>query len=417
MPFGSLVNVLAQGAKAAGSGIARGAKGATGRVGRLLDAEQSPAKPPAAMTPGFNPDTPLPISNTAVPSMLVNPSPDVDLPRANLGNLVPKYDSIAGATIKSAPPPRLNEAEASLMKPPGNVPAGPAMPAPRREDVGIPQLPGREGPPRPYDPITAAKYDYVMASPKAEGASGRLKSGLKPAVLGFLQAAAQNKENPLAAGLGGAAAGLAGGAIDPTAGREFEFDVLRKPELEAQMKRQQAEEVLRSSREKQSADIEGTRAETDLRRAQADAARAGIKDADLTKRKQEAEIALIGARTEAIQTGKPVQKDIEVNGQIRTFNVYPDGSMTELGGSAAAATNAANIKSREKVAGMQEAGRNARASQSQAGQDRRAAGKKAIKTVTSEDIDEAMKDPANKGLKRDQVIKVFQKSGYITPKY
>jgi hypothetical protein len=90
------------------------------------------------------------------------------------------------------------------------------------------------------DPITAGAEAYQADAPTTFG--GKFKDVLKSAALGFLQSAARDRENPLAAGVGGAVTGGAIQAVSPTTGRAFQFDMLERPRIEDQMRREQAKQ-------------------------------------------------------------------------------------------------------------------------------------------------------------------------------
>ena len=211
---------------------------------------------PNARTPAFNPAAGLEPTNDMAISA---PLKDTALPvMPNIG--LPERDEITGARI---PYPRAVAGPEPLT---GGGAAAPEAISPvefERAQVPIPALPGRSSGPRPFDPIRAAEYDYVRARPNSDtvqGIGGRLKSGLKPALLGFLQAAARDRENPLAAGAGGAIAGFGLGAIDPTMGREYEFDVMERPAMEAaaaQERAQRAEALDTRYKTAQIGDLEG----------------------------------------------------------------------------------------------------------------------------------------------------------------
>jgi hypothetical protein len=87
------------------------------------------------------------------------------------------------------------------------------------------------------DPITAASEAYQADAPTTFG--GKFKDVLKSAALGFLQSAARDRQNPLAAGAGGALAGGAIQAISPKTGRAYQFETMERPGIEDQLRREQ----------------------------------------------------------------------------------------------------------------------------------------------------------------------------------
>lgn len=87
------------------------------------------------------------------------------------------------------------------------------------------------------DPIETARTAYEAQVPTTT--KGRILEALKTAGLGFLQGAARDRENPLAAGIGGAVAGGGISAVSPKTGRGFQFETLERPRLEDQMRREE----------------------------------------------------------------------------------------------------------------------------------------------------------------------------------
>lgn len=127
--------------------------------------------------------------------------------------------------------------------------------------VPVPQLPGRPGGPRPYDPVTKAGYDYVMQGAKRD-ADGNLaggfkrdwKTSLQAALVGAGQGAQASPSNPLAGMLGGALGAGLGATIKPMEGREMVFDATIAPGMMAEQRRQQQEAQLRAALEKEQLD-------------------------------------------------------------------------------------------------------------------------------------------------------------------
>jgi hypothetical protein len=420
---------IGHGAANVGKGIGRGFK----RLGQLGAGEDDLGP---GGTPGFNP-------NAGYPGLTPGINPDagrgvrmVEDAVATAENdaradslLERRFLPIAPPTMPGGPPPlspapSLTNLRSALPSP---LPSGPTPPmvarsAPPvsalpdlvpdmdldRRNVPIPRLPGQKGAPIPYNPIDAAKYESVMSHakrdaegdliPKSEGGGFNRDWGmtLKNALLGGAAAArsARPGEDPLGAAIGGALTGGVGSAINPQAGYEFAFDVGERPKLEAETNRARAEqdrqrieraaamdETLKQAQvnripldeEAERAKIAGTRAATEISR------RTANRQDALTQ----SQIKLNDARAEAAQTGKAVMQDIVGDdGQIRTYQVFPNGAMVEKGGSAKAAMNEQNIKSREKIAtshdrsaesrvGMQQGGANTRNAATIAGAEKR----------------------------------------------
>jgi hypothetical protein len=123
-----------------------------------------------------------------------------------------------------------------------------------RSQVPIPSLSGR-GAPTPYSPVAAAKYDYVT---EGRGEDGSYKRGFgdiaKSALAGLGQGFATG--GGLGAGLGGALAGGVGSAINPRMGREFVFDSIMAPRMEADLARQQQQQAAQQAQAKAARDAE-----------------------------------------------------------------------------------------------------------------------------------------------------------------
>lgn len=147
--------------------------------------------------------------------------------------------------------PNFNPAEA--LSPPKSVNPGLDMSG---AGVPVPQLPGRPGGPRPYDPVTKAEYDYVMQGAKRDEA-GNLTGGFKrswkdaltAALVGAGQGAQASPQYPLAGMLGGALGAGLGAAINPMAAREMVFDAVIAPRMMAEQQRAQQEAQLRAALE------------------------------------------------------------------------------------------------------------------------------------------------------------------------
>lgn len=136
--------------------------------------------------------------------------------------------------------------------------------------------------------------------------------------------------------------------IDPISARQYEWNQMYKPELDAQEAhtRQVVEDVQR--KDEGLVNLEARRAGIDYTKTQTEAMRANNQANQAYKASQ---VTLNEARAEALRTGKPQVRDIvDENGQTRTFNVYADGSMVELGGSAKAAMNTENNQTRRVIA-------------------------------------------------------------------
>jgi len=138
-----------------------------------------------------------------------------------------------------------------------------------REGLPVPQLPGRPGGPQAYDPETSARYDHVMKGAEWEDGKPKFKrdwkSMLKNAGIGFAQGYSQTGD--IGGGIGGALAGGVGTAIDPMAGREFEFDTMQAPRMRAQRERQLEQQQAENAAQQDTLQTERLQAEIAARNA------------------------------------------------------------------------------------------------------------------------------------------------------
>lgn len=98
------------------------------------------------------------------------------------------------------------------------------------------------------DPYTQAKYDKLYAQPMAEGKSVRdlerpgAGGRLKLALMGALMGAANNPTGDIGGLIGGALGGAAGSAINPTRGREWQYDMGEGRQIAEQIGREQQQQ-------------------------------------------------------------------------------------------------------------------------------------------------------------------------------
>lgn len=304
----------------------------------------------------------LPMSLLASPLKKLAETTTTTAPKPMLGGMFGKAGKMLSSSAPALPDAPMPEAPPRLAMT-GFDPLANRMPAtrtpeimPRVEDVDIPSLPGRTGGPRPYDPQTKHEFEYVMSKAPRDAAGNerkmlfgeRFKSSLLPALLGTVQGINARPDNPLGGAIGGATAGFAGGMIDPISARQYEWNQMYKPELDAQEAhtRQVVEDVQR--KDEGLVNLEARRAGIDYTKARTEAMRANNQANQAYKASQ---VTLNEARAEALRTGKPQVRDIvDESGQTRTFNVYADGSMVELGGSAKSAMNTENNQTRRVIA-------------------------------------------------------------------
>lgn len=251
-----------------------------------------------------------------------------------------------------------------------------------RKGVPLPSLPGETGGPHDWSDVEQDRYDKMQGFLRKQPGAGatdqvgraefeHMVGGLKRdkngriqpeykrdwktlglnLLKGFLQGAAGNAQHPLAAGLGGLATAGITSAISPKAAREYDFETGKRPELEHEIQRQRQLQQTGYEDKKRDLDLRGEEANIEGTQARTAATRAGMKDSDMIRRKQEADIALVEARTQAMRTGKPTYREIEnSDGSISTVQVFPDGSMMEIGKSGKAAMGERQITSREEIA-------------------------------------------------------------------
>jgi len=87
--------------------------------------------------------------------------------------------------------------------------------------------------PSPYELMERERAAYMAQVPTS--VKGRILQALTGAGLGFLQGAASNPNDPLAAGIGGAATGGAVSAVSPRTGRAVQFEAIQRPRIEERL--------------------------------------------------------------------------------------------------------------------------------------------------------------------------------------
>jgi hypothetical protein len=271
----------------------------------------------------------------------------------------------------------------------------------------IPAVAGRTGD-MANTPVNKAYFDWSRQKEKRDAAGnptgeyGRSwKDVAVNALLGFTQGAARDPRNPLAAGLGGAATAGTLSAISPKIGKDLGFEMMVRPQVEAEQARQlEAEKAAYDARRreidlamgeggledarnrraiegdravfdrrKREVDLRGEEARTGLIQAQTQAAKEAV---EREKQYKESLTKLNAAKEESIRKGKPIlQKLVLEDGKVHSIQVFPDGTQMDWG----VDVTEKQIQSRQQIAGQQEAGRNARAGQAEAGRNSRASAK------------------------------------------
>jgi len=314
----------------------------------------------------------------------------------------------AGAGAMWAPPPALA---------PGPDPSNIASPVftrqtgPTREQTPVPQLPGHPGDPRPYDPVIAGKYDFVMSharrnedgsylDPSDKQHGGGFKRDWKSIGKNFALGARQSvnqtmRNNPhastgaiLGSALGGGLGGGATATISPQMGYENEFDQMHAPQMEADQQRVFTRGQQQHQQDQQSADLEYKRTMT--KKAEHDMQSEKARDRYLT---------IPGGGIydtqdqyfvrEPTDNSKPqIRNVVDTDGKARTYAIYPDGRQEYLGDSEKALLNTQNNSTRTNIAAghdatsvrntdARQAGANGRTAATQAGINSRAAAKSA----------------------------------------
>src|SRR5262245_12995661 len=327
----------------------------------------------------------LPIKRGDLPIPALTPAPSL----AELRSPLPNLPAARRVTPIAAPGPAPVAAGIDALKPEMDM---------DRRNVPIPRLPGKSGPPIPYNTIDAAKYDAVMAHAKrdpegnilgrAEGGGFRRDWGmsLKNALLGASASASSARpgEDPLGRAIGGALTAGVGSAIDPQAGYEFAFDVGERPKLEAEIGRARAEQDRQRIERMAAMDevlkrgqVDRIPLEAEAERAKIEGARAATEIARQNASRQDAltqsQIKLNEARAEAVRTGRPVYKDIVQDGKVMTVAVFPDGEIVRIGASGAAELKRQDREGAMERTKVQQAGATGRTAMSQAGANARSA--------------------------------------------
>ena len=234
-----------------------------------------------------------------------------------------------------------------------------------RRGVPLPALPGQRNP-TPYSDINRERYDYNTAHMKRDengDLTSKYKRDWKQVLGNMLMGAAQGAQsvgphgNALGGLIGGAGVGLGGSVASPQASTNFAFDTRRLPEIERQQAEAEHERALEAARVKAEQDQLMGRAKlgqvlagTEHTQARTMATRAGMKDTDMLRQKQQVDIDLAKARAEAVRMGKPSYRDVEIDGEVHTIQVFPDGAQSDLGVSGRAAMQDKRLQSQEGIA-------------------------------------------------------------------
>ena len=317
-PFSFLGNIggaIGGGAKQVGGMFAKGFK----KLGELDQAGSGGGgmlKPPVPMTPGINPDAPMPelkgrggmfgkgidLINRAQPQAGSLPQ----LQRPDMPTLEPITDS---ASVSANLP--MGQAEAPSL-------AG-QMIAPRPiPSVRPPDFLGRKGATMDDTPLNHERYAYDNQYMENGHHGRRLQDIAMTALHGANQGFQATGD--WRGALGGAGVGAAGAAINPLMARDFRFNQEQLPRITASRQELERGQDRSYEMQKRGADLEGSRARTQ-------ATIAATKDPQIERQYRQSQIAKMDADAEAKRTGKPTKfmdYDPE-SGQFRVAFKYPDG--------------------------------------------------------------------------------------------
>lgn len=346
MALGFLGNILGK----VGSGIGKiggGIKTGLNRLGEMQgDNEDSDSgggmfrMPP--MTPGINPSAPMPamkgrggmfgkgIDLINRQQAMPNNLPQLERPDA------PKFEPIRDTSNVNA------------QLPAGQIGVTPqqtqTIPERSLPNVRIPDFLGAPGATKDFNPMNRAEYDFQTQYMK----DGHVPVRGWDVLANLFHGASEGyqRTGDIGGALGGLAAGGVGTVASPLHGRQYRFENEQRPRLLADEQRSQQSEDRGMHVRRGNAEIAGIEARNK-------ATIAGMKDADIERRKAESTIALNEARRQAAITGQA--KTVEVvgdDGQVHVVRVNNDGSV-DLGESGRAAMNTQRIQSREGIADKQ----------------------------------------------------------------
>jgi hypothetical protein len=363
--LGSIGSSIGKGAKFLGGGIKSGFNklnemgGQAGGDGAASGGILPQLKRPMPMTPGFNPDAPMPSVGGGKSEMfakgmdLINrqqPQPNALPPLQRPG--ASAVDPLRESVDVSANLP-MGRAEASPL-------AGQMIPTREIKPVRPPDFLGRPGATLDDTPINHDRYQYQTQYMQ----DGKIPRRWQDILATTLHGAAQGMQQTgdLGGALGGAISGGAGSAISPLHAREFRFNQEQLPRLMANRDDAWKMQDRDFEMQKRSADLEGQRARTA-------ATIAGTKDAELEREYRQAQIDKIAAQEEAIRLGKDVVKVIPnpETGELEEVRFFADGTQQVLGKSGTAilkreGVEAQNQRTDRQIQGRKDvAGQNAKA--------------------------------------------------------
>lgn len=320
MPFGFFGKGLAMLGKGITSGVNK-----LGELGQMEGGDAGAAsggvspqlKRPSVLTPGINPNAPMPDIGGGKDGMFAK---GIDLinrqqPQPNAMPTLPRPDVMPAEPLRESVEVSANlpmgRAEASPL-------AGQMVPTREIKPVRPPDFLGTPGSTMDDTPMNHRRYQYQTEHMR----DGKIPRRWQDIAMNALQGAAQGFQSTgdLSGALGGAIAGGAGTAISPLHGRDFRFRNEQMPRLMEQQAETERLQDRGFETQKRGADLEGVRARTQ-------ATIAGTKDPELERRKTEAAISKAQAQAEAIATGKP-QKFLKYDPQTGEYLVgwkYPDG--------------------------------------------------------------------------------------------
>ena len=342
MPFGFFGKGLAMLGKGIKSGVNK-----LGELGQMEGGDAGAAsggvfpqlKRPVPMTPGINPNAPMPDIGSGKGGMFAK---GIDLinrqqPQPNTP-MLPRPDAMPAEPLRESVEVNANlpmgRAEASPL-------AGQMVPTREIKPVRPPDFLGTPGSTLDDTPMNHARYRYQTEHMQ----DGKIPRRWQDIAMNALSGAAQGFQSTgdLSGALGGAIAGGAGTAISPLHGRDFRFRNEQMPRLMEQQAETERLEDRDFEMRKRGADLEGLRARTA-------ATIAGTKDAELERQYRQAQIDKMAAQEEAIRLGKDTVRMIKnpETGEIEEVRSFKDGTQQVIGLSGTAALKREGIEAQNQ---------------------------------------------------------------------
>lgn len=303
MPFGflgQLASGIGKGAKFLGGGIKSGVK-KLGELGQMEGGDAGAAsggifpqlKRPVPMTPGINPNAPMPDLQGGKGGMFAkgidlinrqqpqpNAMPELRRPSSipTTGNPLTDIEAIERSQRQLSPSNMIGDMErlssqvnannregrqGLLQMPEAQTQLIPERPLPT---VRVPDFLGTPGATKEDTPLNRREYEYQTQYMK----DGKIPRRWQDIAMNALQGAAQGFQlsGNLGGALGGAIAGGAGSAISPLHARAFRFNAEQRPRLMADQAENERMQDRGFEQQKRNATLGNIQADTDYRSAQ-----------------------------------------------------------------------------------------------------------------------------------------------------